>query len=216
LADHQRLRPHLVRAAGGTHPPDGLAGRRDPVRSAGHPTRRTGRRHRHRPHAAGAGHRGPPRRAKLGGAAHLHPRSQPGVRLGRDGGGVLLVRRPGRLRHPDLAGGRTAGGGPGAGARSGPGGRDRGSDRSEALLLPLPLRAWAAKRTKGGGRGSAGTVLRCDTGTDPSPQPWSASRPKPTRGGGDTHWRARWLSLCCAATRHPPGITGPACRSMPR
>ena len=46
------------------------------------------------------------------------------------GRGVLLVRRPGRLRHPDLAGGRAAGGRPGGRPRPGPAGSDSSQDRS--------------------------------------------------------------------------------------
>ena len=67
---------------------------------------RTRRGDRHRPHAAGAGYRGAPGRAVLGGPAHLHARPQPGDRLGparrRDScgasGRAATVSRPRRRR----------------------------------------------------------------------------------------------------------------------
>ncbi len=56
---------------------------------------------------------GAPGRARWAGLRTFSAGSQPGIGLGRNGGGVFLERGAGRLRHPDLAGGGQAGGRPG-------------------------------------------------------------------------------------------------------
>jgi len=53
-----------------------------------------------------------------------------------------------------------------------------------AISTPPPLEGLGREADQGWGEGFRGTNPRSDTGTNPSPQPWSASRPKPSRGGG--------------------------------
>ncbi len=50
--------------------------------------------------------------------------------------------------------------------------------------FPPPPAGLGHEADRGWGEGSRGRQLGCDPGTAPSPQPWSASRPKPARGGG--------------------------------
>ena len=135
----ERRRAHLVRPARGAHPADGLARGRDANPPARRAARRAGRRHCHRPHAAGAGHRGAPGRAELGRAAHLHARRQPRLRLGGGRARLLLVRGPRRLRHPNLPRRRPTRRRPDRGPRPRPGWCHPGPDRPEALRGGLLL-----------------------------------------------------------------------------
>ena len=62
-----------------------------------------------------------------------------------------------------------------------------------------------------------GADIDAPAGVQPAPQPWSASRPKPTGGGGDipTGWRARSMDAPRPAARSP-AATGPGWCSRPR
>ncbi len=53
------------------------------------------------------------------------------------------------------------------------------------VTSPTPLEGLGREADRGGGERVVGKTLRCDPGTNPSPHPRSASRPKPTRGGGE-------------------------------
>src|SRR5208337_4017694 len=50
---------------------------------------------------------------------------------------------------------------------------------------PLALWPWAAKQTEGGEGGLRQAVLARPPWEPFPPRPWSASRPKPSRGGGE-------------------------------
>ena len=114
------------------------------------------------------------------GARARHPGRHPGRRrahAARPDGPAAAARddRP----HPDPP---RCGARRGVGEESCGGGKVKGGGAvggGETTGHPLPSRAWAAKRTKDGGRGPRGADL-----FDPSRHPWSASRPKPSRGGG--------------------------------
>jgi hypothetical protein len=79
--------------------------------------------------------------------------------------------------------------------------------------------------SQGGSRfaGGAGTPsFRRETGTNPSPQPWSASRPKPPRGGGEKRlgqgrvWHSRGYQHVNRGRRQPAAPSRRRWRWRPR
>ena len=74
----------------------------DPVRAAGRAAGGTRHRARHRPHRGDDHAHDPAAVTHLGGPAVLRGRRRPGRRLRPGGQRLLLGRRAGRLRHPDL------------------------------------------------------------------------------------------------------------------
>ena len=108
LAHDRRHGRGMVRQAG-CRPAPVLAGRRDAVRTRRRAARRDRRRHLRRPHRDRVRPHHPADREPLGRPALLRPRQDAGGRLRPARAGLLLARRPGRLRHPDRPGDGRAG-----------------------------------------------------------------------------------------------------------
>ena len=132
----RRRRRGLVRQAG-RRPAAVLARGRDALAALRRPARGARRRDLRRADRGGVRVPDPPDREPLGRPALLRRRPDPGRRLRPARRGLLLARRPGRLRHPD----GTGAGGAGRGRDTGrsPAGPAAGADIDPGSLAPARL-----------------------------------------------------------------------------